>query len=120
MPAARPIPDAVRRARYRAAIPIAGLGVTIAAMSRGAFWAGTPLQSEAEGGEPPRDSDGHVNISDFGDGTATPPAAPIGERAMLGLLGLIAFAWIAAMAGLAMTAIGTRPIDLATVLRGLS
>jgi hypothetical protein len=89
-------------------------------MSRGAFWAGTPLQSEAEGGEPPRDSDGHVNISDFGDGTATPPAATIGERAMLGLLGLIAFAWIAAMAGLAMTAIGTRPIDLATVLRGLS
>jgi hypothetical protein len=89
-------------------------------MIRGANSAGRPLQSNADDGEPPHDSDYYPGVTDFGDTTATPPATGTGERALLGLFGILAFAWIAAMAGLAMTAIGTRPLDLATILRGIS
>ncbi|HEY0194285.1 MAG TPA: hypothetical protein VGC42_24385, partial [Kofleriaceae bacterium] len=90
-------------------------------MTRGAFRAGIPLRSDAEGGESPRDSEHDSGITDFGDDVpAAAPTATIGEKLLVGLLGLTAFMWVAAMAGLAMSAIGTRPIDLVTVLRGLS
>jgi hypothetical protein len=91
-------------------------------MSRGAYQAGTPLRSSADNGEATDEAEDYFSLPNFDDAPEKPPApkASIGERVLFGLFGLFAFVWVAAIAGLAMSAIGTRPVDLVTILRGVS
>ena len=91
-------------------------------MTRGAFQAGPPLRSDADEGKSARDAEDYFSIGDFSDLPEAPPApsASIGDRVLLGLFVLTGFLWVAAIIGLAVSAIGTRAIDLATLLRGVS
>ncbi|WBO23657.1 hypothetical protein [Sphingomonas abietis] len=94
-------------------------------MNQGAYWAGSPLPSdgpkavqstEAQPGE------AHLAaaLTDLYDEPLAPPPASRGEKIVLGLLGLVAFVWIAAMVGMAMSALGDRTLDPVDVMRGIS
>jgi hypothetical protein len=94
-------------------------------MSRGAYWAGSPLQSDAPESAGNQDTLGvestpGIAFTDLDEDAAIPPPASMGERAVLALLGLAAFGWIALMVGLALGTIGTGSLTLADLVRAIS
>jgi hypothetical protein len=98
-------------------------------MNRGAYWAGSPLPSgEAENAnfdetgaialphaEPPG-----ISLTDLDDEPLAPPSITTAEKIVLGLLGLLAFLWIAAMIGMALSAFGDRTLTPLDAMRGIS
>jgi len=95
-------------------------------MNQGAYWAGSPLPQNNETGtvravEPhqPQPPLG-IALTDLDDEPLGPPPASTGEKVVLGALGLIAFLWIAAMVGMAMSAFGERTLDPVDAIKGIS
>jgi hypothetical protein len=99
-------------------------------MTRGAYWAGSPLPTTDDAPisavDSARNDQPFETVPGFGiessdiDGEAlAQPSASTGERIVLGLLGLAAFAWIAVMVALAISGFGRglSPID---AIRGVS
>ena len=96
-------------------------------MTRGAYWAGSPLPTDEDAPVTATDSIRNESQAvaatdpdpDFGGDLPAPPPASTGERIVLGLLGLAAFAWIAVMVALAISGFGRglSPID---AIRGVS
>jgi hypothetical protein len=95
-------------------------------MNQGAYWAGSPLPQNNETGtvravepqqaQPPLG----IALTDLDDEPLGPPPASTGEKLVLGVLGLIAFLWIAAMVGMAMSAFGDRTLDPVDAIKGIS
>ncbi|MDH7638606.1 hypothetical protein [Sphingomonas oryzagri] len=95
-------------------------------MNQGAYWAGSPLSQNDDQGtvravEPqaPQPQLG-IALTDLDDAPLAPPPASTGEKLLLGVLGLAAFVWIAAMVGMAMTAFGERTLDPVDAIKGVS
>ena len=100
-------------------------------MTRGAYWAGSPLPTDEDAPvsaidsnrndpTPEREPDpAFAGADDFDDEPLAAPPASTGERIVLGLLALAAFAWIAVMVALAISGFGRglSPID---AIRGVS
>jgi len=103
-------------------------------MTRGAYWAGSPLPTDEDAPVSAIDSnrndlervaeaapgrDFGIALTDFDEEPLAPPPASTGERIVLGLLGFAAFAWIAVMVALAISGFGhgLSPID---AIRGVS
>ena len=103
-------------------------------MTRGAYWAGSPLPTDEDAPVSAIDSnrndlervaeaaagrDFGIALTDFDEEPLAPPPASAGERIVLGLLGFAAFAWIAVMVALAISGFGhgLSPID---AIRGVS
>lgn len=95
-------------------------------MSRGAYWAGSPIHQDDADAAPqpataiaaPRD----IADADAGlvvDSPAPPPRGWM-ERVVFGLALVAALAWIAVVAGLAMAGFGAGPIGLGEIARGIS
>ncbi|NIJ32039.1 hypothetical protein [Sphingomonas oligoaromativorans] len=95
-------------------------------MNRGAYWAGTPLQSDdQESVAAPvsshADSMPGIAQADLADEEAIgPPPATTAEKVVLALFGVAAFAWIATVVGLALNGLGSGPVALGDVARGIS
>ena len=94
-------------------------------MNRGAYWAGTPLQSDDQEPLAPvslhADSMPGIAEADFDSEEAIgPPPATSGEKTVLALFGIAAFAWLATVVGLALNGFGSGPLVLADVVRGVS
>ena len=100
-------------------------GCKIAVMNQGAYWAGSPLSSDQPKGVQAVESAAlepqtAMALTDIYDEPLPPPPASRGEKVVLGLLGLAAFVWIAAMLGMAMSAFGDRALGPIDALRGVS
>ena len=99
-------------------------------MNRGAYWAGSPLRADegpAQGAlssyDQPAESPAptlSIALPDLDDDPAPPEPASAREKLLLGLLGIIAFAWIAVMVSAAMAAAETGTLSLGDVIRGIS
>lgn len=95
-------------------------------MNRGAYWAGTPLQSDdQESVAAPvsshADSMPGIAQADLADEEAIgPPPATTAEKVVLALFGVAAFAWIATVVRLALNGLGSGPVALGDVARGIS
>jgi hypothetical protein len=91
-------------------------------MNRGAYWAGTPLQSDADEADRATDSAAYAGITDFGDHETPlePPSATLTEKALLGLLGLVALGWLAAMIELGIEAFQAGTLNPSDIMRGIS
>ncbi|MBA2935782.1 hypothetical protein HZF05_17015 [Sphingomonas sp. CGMCC 1.13654] len=59
-------------------------------------------------------------MTDLDDEPLAPPPVSTGEKLVLGGLGLVAFLWIAAMIGMAMSAFGERTLDPVDAIKGIS
>ncbi|HEY0315242.1 MAG TPA: hypothetical protein VGC28_03145 [Sphingomonas sp.] len=59
-------------------------------------------------------------MTDLDDEPLGPPPVSMGEKIILGGLGLVAFLWIAAMIGMAMSAFGERTLDPIDAIKGIS
>ncbi|MDB5738046.1 MAG: hypothetical protein JWO65_1714, partial [Sphingomonas bacterium] len=93
-------------------------------MTRGAYWAGTPLRSDDDVGETQPESIDYAGITDFGDpepdDDAPAPGASLSEKIVLGVLALVALVWIAAMIALAMGQFSLGTLQPADIVRGVS
>jgi hypothetical protein len=98
-------------------------------MNRGAYWAGSPLPSgEAENANSdetgafalPHAEPLGISLTDLDDEPLAPPSTTTAEKIALGLLGLIAFLWIAAMIGMALSAFADRTLTPIDAMRGIS
>ncbi len=94
-------------------------------MKRGAYWAGSPLQSETPESETIQEMARIDSMPDVmstdpeEEGLASPPTSP-GEKALLALVGLAAFAWIALMATLAINTFSAGMPTLSEAVQGVS
>jgi hypothetical protein len=100
-------------------------------MNKGAYWAGSPLQSDnvepialaesqilpQQAGPPPQMG---IALGDLDDEAPPRPAASTGEKIVLGLLGLAAFGWIAIMVSMAMFAVTHDQFGVPDMVRGIS
>lgn len=94
-------------------------------MNRGAYWAGSPLQSETPESEviqeaPRVETTPDMAFTDPVEDAAAPPPASAGEKALLALIGVLAFGWIALMISLAINAFGAGVPTLAEAVQGIS
>jgi hypothetical protein len=93
-------------------------------MNQGAYWAGSPLPHNAETMRaveaPPPEPQLGIALTDLDETPLAPPRASTGEKIVLGVLGLVAFVWIAAMVGMAMSALGDRTLDPVDAIKGIS
>lgn len=94
-------------------------------MNRGAYWAGSPLQSETPESEaiqeePRVEKAPDIPFTDPLEDAAPPSPASTGEKALLALIGVLAFGWIALMISLAINAFSAGMPTLAEAVQGIS